>query len=126
MYALHVVPLTLMGVEESVLVGFTVWSLVHGFFQHANVDVRLGPLNYIFSMSELHRWHHSRELSESNRNYGSNVIVWDLVFGTFYWPADRRPPSDVGLYELPHFPQRVWGQLMSVFVWPPGQPEGRR
>ena len=58
MYGLQVTPLLLLGV--SVLAGFTVWSLVHGFFQHANIDVRLGPLNYLFSMAELHRWHQPR------------------------------------------------------------------
>ena len=121
MYALHVLPLTLAGAGESILVGFTVWSLVHGFFQHANVDVRLGPLNYFFSMAELHRWHHSRDVAEANHNYGSNCIVWDLVFGTFYRPLDRRPPVDVGLSGLPDFPRRVVPQLLSPFLWPTGR-----
>jgi sterol desaturase/sphingolipid hydroxylase (fatty acid hydroxylase superfamily) len=94
---------------------------VHGFFQHANIDLRLGPLNYFFSMAELHRWHHSRDIREANQNYGSNCIVWDLVFGTFYWPRDRRPPADVGLSELPDFPQRLGRQLLSPFLWPTGR-----
>lgn len=121
MYGLQATPLILLGVDESVLVGFTVWSLVHGFFQHANIDMRLGPLNYWFSMAELHRWHHSQRLDEANRNYGSNCIVWDLVFGTFFWPRDRRPPAKVGLHGLPQFPQRFWGQLLSPFRWPKPQ-----
>lgn len=121
MYAVHVIPLTLAGAGEPVLVGFTVWSLVHGFFQHANIDLRLGPLNYIFSMAELHRWHHSRDISEANHNYGSNCILWDLVFGTFYWPKERQPPVDVGLSGLPQFPQRLVRQLLSPFLWPTGR-----
>ena len=121
MYAMHVVPLTLLGVSEPVLVGFTVWSLVHGFFQHANIDLRLGPLNYIFSMAELHRWHHSRSLEEANRNYGNNCIIWDVVFGTFFWPKARRPSADIGLSGLPNFPQRLGRQLLSPFLWPAGR-----
>ncbi len=121
LYGVQVFPLIIAGANESVLVGFTVWSLVHGFFQHGNVDVRLGPLNYLFSMAELHRWHHSRELEEANRNYGSNCILWDLIFGTFYWPKDRTPPSNVGLTDLPEFPQRVVPQLLSPFLWPTGR-----
>jgi len=121
MYGLQVTPLMLLGVGESVLVGFTVWSLVHGFFQHGNIDVRLGPLNYFFSMAELHRWHHSQRLEEANNNYGSNCIVWDLVFGTFFWPRDRRPPVAVGLSGLPNFPQRFVAQLLSPVLWPTGQ-----
>ena len=117
LYALHLVPLTLIGVGEPVLVGFTVWSLVHGFFQHANVDLRLGPLNYFFSMAELHRWHHSRELAEANHNYGQNVIFWDLVFGTFYWPRDREPPEAIGLPGLAAFPMTYLRQLASPFTF---------
>ena len=120
MYAFQVFPLILMGIPEAVLVGFTVWSLVHGFFQHANVDVRLGPLNWFFSMAELHRWHHSPSVEEANHNYGSNCCVWDLVFGTYYLPSDRRPPVNVGLDGMPTFPQRIVGQLLSPFVWPTG------
>jgi sterol desaturase/sphingolipid hydroxylase (fatty acid hydroxylase superfamily) len=121
MYGFQVAPLILLGVGEEVLVGFTVWSLIHGFFQHGNVDVRLGPLNYFFSMAELHRWHHSRKVEEANHNYGSNCIIWDLVFGTFYWPRERRPPVDIGLSDLPDFPQRFVGQLLSPFLWPSGR-----
>jgi sterol desaturase/sphingolipid hydroxylase (fatty acid hydroxylase superfamily) len=121
MYAFQVIPLMFLGVGEEILVGVTVWSLIHGFFQHANVDMRLGPLNYLFSMAELHRWHHSRNIEEANHNYGSNCIVWDLVFGTFYWPRDRSPPVDVGLSGLPQFPQRLIGQLLSPFLWPNGR-----
>ena len=124
MYAFQVAPLMLMGAPEPILVGFTVWSLVHGFFQHANIDVRLGPLNYLFSMAELHRWHHSRKIEEANHNYGSNCIIWDLVFGSFYWPRERRPPTDVGLKDLPQFPQRFLGQLLSPFCWPTGRRRG--
>ena len=61
---------------------YTVWVSVHGLFQHCNVRLRLGPLNYIFSMCELHRWHHSLKLEEANSNYGNNILFWDLVFDT--------------------------------------------
>ncbi len=125
MYGLQVLPLVLLGTPETILVGFTVWSLLHGFFQHANVDVRLGPLNFLFSMSELHRWHHSPSVDEANHNYGSNCIVWDLVFGTFFWPRDRRPPVRVGLDSLPEFPQRLLPQLLSPFMWPSGRASKR-
>ena len=74
-------------------------------------------------MAELHRWHHSRDINEANHNYGSNCIVWDLVFGTFYWPRERPPPADVGLSDLPDFPQRLVPQLLSPFLWPTGRPD---
>ena len=111
------VPLLLLGADDRVIALFGLFSAVHGLFQHANIELRLGPLNWIFSMAELHRWHHSRRLEESNTNFGQNLIVWDVVFGTRYLPADREAPHDVGLADLPTFPMDYWGQLLSPLRW---------
>jgi len=86
-------------------------------FQHCNVRLRLGPLNYIFSMAELHRWHHSLKLEEANTNYGNNTIFWDIVFGTMFYPSGREAAAEVGLSGLPRFPQRYLGQLLSPLRW---------
>ena len=109
--------LVLLGCGEAVIALFLLVGAVHGVFQHANLSLRLGPLNWIFSMAELHRWHHSRRLEEANTNYGQNLIVWDVVFGTRYLPADREPPVDVGLADMPDFPQTFVAQLASPFRW---------
>ena len=61
----------------------------NGFFQHCNIELRYGLLNYIVGSAETHRWHHSRLPRESNANYGNTVIVWDLLFGTWYLPKER-------------------------------------
>ena len=78
------IPLILLGANVIVLLLVSIWINVHGLFQHCNIHLRLGPLNYIFSMCELHRWHHSRIESESNANYGNNIIFWDFVFGYYF------------------------------------------
>ena len=93
------------------------FSAVHGILQHCNLPLRLGPLNYVFSMAELHRWHHSRTLEEANNNYGQNLIVWDIVFGTRFLPADREPPEEIGIAAMPGFPMRFWAQQLSPFRW---------
>ena len=72
---LLVAPLALLGAGEKVIALTIVYSAVHALLQHSNVDVRLGPLNWIFSMAEVHRWHHSRDLGESNANYGQTLLV---------------------------------------------------
>jgi len=82
-------PFIALGVQEEVLSLYFVWYAVNGFFQHSNVDVRLGWLNYVVSGPELHRWHHSMRKEESNHNYGNHLIVWDVVFGSRYLPTDR-------------------------------------
>ena len=82
-----------------------------GLMTHCNVDMRCGLLNYVFSTPELHRWHHSRELREGNRNYGENIILWDQLFGTYINPS-HRPPVDIGMGD--YMPKKFWQQL----VWP--------
>ena len=89
---------------------------VHGLFQHANIDVRLGPLNWLFSMAELHRWHHSSRLAETNHNYGATLILWDVVFGTRYLP-ERSAPEVIGIPDIPNFPRGFLGQLAVPFRW---------
>ena len=111
------VPLIVLGADDRVIALFGLVSAVHGLFQHANIVLKLGPLNWIFSMAELHRWHHSRLLEESNTNYGQNLIVWDTLFGTRFLPADREPPADIGIANLPAFPMDYWGQLTSPLHW---------
>lgn len=109
--------LVVLGAGEEVLALATVFSAIHGAYQHANVPVRLGPLNWIFSMTELHRWHHSLAMDEANHNYGGNLIVWDVVFGTRYLPADREPPRQVGIGDMPGFPRGLLWQLVVPFRW---------
>ena len=111
------IPLLVVGADARVIALFGLVSAVHGLFQHANLVLRLGPLNWIFSMAELHRWHHSRLLDESNTNFGQNLIVWDTVFGTRFLPKDREPPSDIGIANLPAFPMDYVGQLLSPLRW---------
>ena len=116
-YVVSTAPLLSLGAGPDLLLLFTVWVAVHGLYQHSNIHLRLGPLNYVFSMAELHRWHHSLVLEEANRNFGNNIIVWDLVFGTYFNPKDRDASEDIGLADLPHFPQDYLGQLASPFNW---------
>jgi sterol desaturase/sphingolipid hydroxylase (fatty acid hydroxylase superfamily) len=110
-------PLVLLGCGEPAVAMFTLVGTIHSFFQHANIRMRLGPLNYLFSMAELHRWHHSKTLKEANANYGGHLILWDLVFGTRFLPADREPPEEIGILDPPNFPTDLSKQLISPFIF---------
>lgn len=114
-YSVEILPLLILQAPSEVIVLETLATSQLGLFQHANVDYRLGPLNYIFSLGELHRWHHSRNVAEANHNYGSNLILWDLLFGSFFWPK-QRPPQNVGI-DFPDFPQNYLTQLWVPFRW---------
>jgi sterol desaturase/sphingolipid hydroxylase (fatty acid hydroxylase superfamily) len=110
-------PFILLGVGPVVLAYYFVIYATSGLFQHSNSDLRLGWLNYLVSGPEVHRWHHSRLIEESNHNYAHTLIVWDLLFGTYYWPHD----ADVGRLGLlgESYPARFFGQLLAPFKRPP-------
>ncbi len=106
-------PFLLMAVEPAVLSLYYIAYATNGFFQHCNIEVRYGFLNYIVGSAETHRWHHSRIPRESNANYGNTVIVWDLVFGTWSLPRERAV-SELGLQE-PGYPKSFWGLMRAPF-----------
>lgn len=116
-YALSVTPLVLLGADPGVIALHALYTAIHGMFQHCNVDIRLGPLNWFFSMAELHRWHHSKHVEEANTNYGANIIWWDIVFRSRFHPVDRKPPTEIGIASLPDFPTGYWGHLLSPLRW---------
>ena len=87
--SLDSLPFLLMQVDARVLALYYVAYATNGFFQHCNVRLHYGPLNYIVGSAETHRWHHSRLPRESNANYGNTVIIWDVLFGTWYLPKER-------------------------------------
>jgi sterol desaturase/sphingolipid hydroxylase (fatty acid hydroxylase superfamily) len=111
--SLDSLPFRLMGVHEQVLALYYIAYAANGFFQHCNVNVRYGLLNYIVGSAETHRWHHSRVPRESNANYGNTVIIWDLVFGTWFLPKERQI-QDLGLKER-DYPKSFLGLMRAPF-----------
>lgn len=85
-----------------------------GLLTHCNVEMRFGWLSYIFNTPELHRWHHSKRLREGNKNYGENVMIWDLVFFSYFNENWRRPPTNIGI--TTYMPPKFKHQLLWPFM----------
>jgi sterol desaturase/sphingolipid hydroxylase (fatty acid hydroxylase superfamily) len=111
---LDTLPFMLLGVGPEVIALYFVFYAVNGFFQHCNIELRFGWLNWLVSSAELHRWHHARLPEESDHNFGNNLIVWDVLFGTRYLPRDRSS-DDLGLPNH-HYPASFLAQLRTPFV----------
>ena len=100
-----------MRVSGEVVSAYFVFYAVNGFYQHSNADLRLGWLNWLVSGPELHRWHHSVLPKESDRNFGNNLILWDVVFGTRFLPRGRSV-EDLGLRNK-SYPTGFLGQTLA-------------
>ena len=107
--------LALAGAPRDVVLWFGAITAYIGFLTHANIRMRFGWLNYIFNTPGLHRWHHSMDLREGNKNYGENLMIWDLIFGTYYDDTSRRPPAKIGISSA--MPRTFWGQIVEPFRW---------
>lgn len=72
--------------ESALITGM--FTALHGYFIHANADIQMGRLNYIIACPEGHRLHHSRHVPEAG-NFGSELAIWDVIFGTMTWRPGR-------------------------------------
>ena len=102
------VPMYILGLAGPKIPGGTLIPVVAtlitttwGFFIHANLRWRFGPLEWLISTPAFHHWHHTLS-GPINRNYSSTLPWLDRVFGTHYlpkeWPAaygteDKLPDS---------------------------------
>ena len=92
------VPIYLLGLtDQTGLEGSTVpvlvslIAIVWGFFIHANLAWRFGPLEWLISTPAFHHWHHT--MTPINRNYSSTLPWLDRIFGTYYLPQREFPKS---------------------------------
>jgi sterol desaturase/sphingolipid hydroxylase (fatty acid hydroxylase superfamily) len=80
------VPATALGIPLSLVALYELISASNALLEHANVRVprRLDRmLRWLFVTPHMHKWHHSREVSETDTNYGNLLSLWDRMFGTF-------------------------------------------
>lgn len=106
-------PFLLMGVRPEVLSLYYLTYASNGFFQHCNIELRYGLLNYVVGSAETHRWHHSVVPREANANYGSTTVVWDVVFGTWFLPPAREV-DQLGLHDAA-YPRSFAGLMRAPF-----------
>ncbi|HYD36222.1 MAG TPA: sterol desaturase family protein, partial [Allosphingosinicella sp.] len=119
-------PVLVLGFSEETLIVVSVFSLVIGYLSHANIDARTGLLDYVIATPHVHHFHHSVRPEEA-RNYGTNVLLWDLLFGTYF--NARHRVGEVGVHASPGtaYPPlgKVSDQLRFPFIRPRDGPPAR-
>ena len=84
-------PLAWIGFPPVTIGGMLAAGLLYQFFLHTALPVRLGPLEWILNTPAHHRVHHSCNEACLDKNYGSVLIVFDRLFGTFAVPPQDEP-----------------------------------
>jgi sterol desaturase/sphingolipid hydroxylase (fatty acid hydroxylase superfamily) len=105
-----------IGVDALVLSVAGITIGFYNFFIHSNLRWTFGPLGYVFVSPVFHRWHHSDAPEAQDKNFAAMFACLDLVFGTFYLPADKQPVT-LGLSpeEKPGHPRTLGRQLLYPF-----------
>lgn len=85
---------------------------LQGTLSHANIDLRVGPINYLLMGNQTHRYHHS---ADHQGNYSSVLTMWDLLFGTFLYRPDA-VPERIGLRDPTDYPDPE--HFHQVLAWP--------
>lgn len=109
----------LLGAPAPAVVAALAILALNMMLQHGNIDYRAGFLRRLFSVAELHRWHHLRDAERCKVNFGAWLVIWDMIFGTYSnpagcvsWDKDR---NGIGIEE-PH-PKTYLAQLLHPFKW---------
>lgn len=95
-------------------------SLLYQFFLHTKKIKKLGFLELIFNTPSNHRVHHGSNNKYLDKNYGSILIIWDRLFGTYQKeeekviygltkPINSKNPLVINITEL----SRTWKGFMQ-------------
>ena len=110
--ALTIVPLYFLGFSKATFGAYLGLATFHAVFIHANVRFKFGSLRWLIGTPAFHHWHHSAEPEAHNKNYAGELPLLDLLFGTFYLPANRMPER-YGISEP--VPLSYFGQMLHPF-----------
>jgi sterol desaturase/sphingolipid hydroxylase (fatty acid hydroxylase superfamily) len=80
---LFYLPLVAIGFHPVAVFGMLGLGLFYQFFLHVARPPSLGPLEWILNTPRHHHVHHASNSECLDKNFGSVLIVFDRLFGTF-------------------------------------------
>ncbi len=107
-------PMLFIGISEPALFIASIFNTMQGYFVHANIDVRMGLLNYVIGSPEQHRLHHSKRVEEAG-HYCVDITLWDWVFKSYFWRPGVKP-EEVGIKNPGRFPPV--NSIIKSFIHP--------
>ncbi|MCP2051455.1 UNVERIFIED_ORG: sterol desaturase/sphingolipid hydroxylase (fatty acid hydroxylase superfamily) [Pseudomonas fluorescens] len=110
-------PLVLLGIPVEVAQLLALAIAIQLLLQHSNVDMRVGPLRWVFAWAPVHRFHHMKYGRAGDVNFGLFFNLWDWLLGTaFYREHYHMGPGDLGIGSRPDFPVAYAAQIRDPFM----------
>jgi sterol desaturase/sphingolipid hydroxylase (fatty acid hydroxylase superfamily) len=107
------VALLLAGISPNVMLWVGPFTTATSALVHANLNWTFGPFRYALASPVFHRWHHTTADRGGNKNFAGTFPIWDVLFGTWYMPANELPDA-YGVDEA-EFPQGFGAQMVYPF-----------
>ena len=86
-------PLLLLGFTTEAIAIKSFGYFLQSHLVHANIRLRLGPLEHVLASPHFHHWHHAQGAAPAN--FGGQLVFLDQLFGTHMRP--RHMPGDYGI-----------------------------
>ena len=112
-----IVPVWLLGLPAQAVVIQRLLQATNGVIGHANIRL-WAPLDRMLSLvlvtPNVHKIHHSRQISETNSNYANILTIYDRLLGT-YTPSAR---AESVVYGLADAERLAAAELPGLLVLP--------
>jgi len=100
-------------------------AVLYQFWIHTEmIDKLPRPIEFIFTTPSHHRVHHAKDDHYLDKNYGSTLIIWDRMFGTFQpelntpnYGITKPPESYNPVYLVFHEFIAIWKDLKKADGW---------
>lgn len=103
----------LAGFSKGVIDAYIIIVGFHAVLNHANVNLRLGPLRHLIVTPAYHHWHHSSESLALDCNYAAHLPIIDRLLGTQCKP-ETLWPTHYGVVK-DDVPPGFWAQCRHPF-----------
>jgi len=94
-----IVPVWLLGIPAQAVMIQRLLQATNGVVGHGNIRLRPAldrAVSLLWVTPNVHKLHHSREMSETNSNYANLLTIYDRLLGT-YTPSSRAESVVYGL-----------------------------
>ncbi len=92
------IPAAVLGVPTTEILSLSILLQLQSFLIHSEIRSNWGFLGrWVFISPLAHRYHHSSDRAHFGKNYGGLIVLWDRLFGTFYYPAANSDEIKLGV-----------------------------
>jgi sterol desaturase/sphingolipid hydroxylase (fatty acid hydroxylase superfamily) len=103
----------LIGAPPLLYAGLYIWREIWAMWLHADVRFPLGWMGrYILMTPQLHKVHHSTEVTHYDKNFGTFFVFWDRIFGTFH---EEDTVEAIGIENDPYNKSGFWKDMLLGF-----------